>query len=32
MQAGGSPEEVVEIKEFAEWLLRVGDGLVGKIH
>ena len=29
MQSGGSPSEVESIREFAEWLLRVGDGNVG---
>lgn len=29
MQSGGSPGEVEKIREFAEWLLSVGDGKVG---
>ena len=29
MQSGVSPDEINRIREFADWLLKVGDGEVG---
>ena len=29
LQAGGTPDEVEQIRQFADWLLSVGDGNVG---
>ena len=29
LKSGGTPDEVEEIRQFADWLLSVGDGNVG---
>ncbi|XP_061355844.1 uncharacterized protein LOC133300339 [Gastrolobium bilobum] len=30
LASGGSPHNLIEIKEFSEWLLKIGDGDLGE--